>query len=38
MLKSGATSLGLGLDALVLVAVLALLVAIGARLYPRIVT
>jgi ABC-2 type transport system permease protein len=38
MLKSGATSLGLGLDALVLVAVLALLVVVGARLYPRIVT
>jgi ABC-2 type transport system permease protein len=38
MLESGASSLGLGLDALVLVGVLALLVAIGARLYPRIVT
>jgi len=38
MLESGASSLGLGLDAVVLVGVLALLVAVGARLYPRIVT
>ena len=37
MLESGASSLGLGLDALVLVGVLALLVVVGARVYPRIV-
>ncbi|HUO67111.1 MAG TPA: ABC transporter permease [Gammaproteobacteria bacterium] len=38
MLESGVSSLGLGLDALVLVGALALLVALGARLYPHIVT
>jgi len=37
MLEPGESSLGLGLDALVLLGVLALLVAVGARLYPRIV-
>jgi len=38
MLKGSASSLGLGIDFLVLAAVLALLVLLGARLYPRIVT
>ena len=38
MLKGSASSLGLGIDFLVLAAVLALLVVLGARLYPRIVT
>jgi ABC-2 type transport system permease protein len=38
MLKGGESSLGLGVDVLVLTCALLLLVAIGARLYPRIVT
>jgi ABC-2 type transport system permease protein len=38
MLKEGASSLGLGVDVLVLACVLLLLILIGARLYPRIVT
>jgi len=35
MLKGGASRFGLGLDGLVLVAVIAVLVAIATRLYPR---
>jgi ABC-2 type transport system permease protein len=38
MLKDGVSSLGLGVDVLVLASVLLLLILIGARLYPRIVT
>jgi len=37
MLESGASSIGLGVDAMVLIGVLTLLVAVGAQLYPRIV-
>ena len=37
MLKGGASSLGLGVDALVLTGALVLLVAAGAWLYPRII-
>ena len=37
MLKGGESTLGLGTDALVLTCVLGLMVALGARLYPRII-
>jgi hypothetical protein len=37
MLTGGESILGLGMDALVLTGVLAFLVVVGARLYPRII-